>query len=284
MIYDCAVIGAGPSGIIASVQLKRYGYTVILFEKKQVGGLLRNAYKIENYLGFYNGISGKELVSLFAQHLHSSGIEPVYAEVLHVTKKRLFEVNTKKRTYKARCILIATGTVPKKANIPGEEELSGSKVFYEIADLPLEGGKKDILIVGGGDVAFDYALHLFELGHTPHIVTQGKIKCLPILRKRGEEKKIPYIENVTPLQIVSHPSLEIRCMNKTFKADAVLIAVGRKPTHPLLEVSHKNGFFFAGDVKNKTYRQVHIATGDALKTVMTIARYLQNAHKKRNWK
>ena len=54
-IIDCAIVGAGPAGIISSIQLKRCGFNVILFEKDQVGGLLKNANKIENYLGFING-------------------------------------------------------------------------------------------------------------------------------------------------------------------------------------------------------------------------------------
>lgn len=284
MIYDCAVIGAGPAGIIASIQLKRYGYTVILFEKKQLGGLLRNANNIENYLGFSKGISGKDLGLIFSKHLHSFGIEPVKAEVISIKKQTVFEICTKTKTYKAKSVLIATGTIPKKLKIPGEDELVGSKVFYEIADLPFHGAKKEILIIGGGDVAFDYALNLSEGGHNPTIIMRSVTQCLPILKKRADKKKIIYVENVTPLSIQNKSKVEVICANKTFKADAVLIAVGREPITPYLEVLNTDGLFFAGDVKNKKYKQIHIATGDALKTAMNIAHYLQNAHKKRDWK
>ncbi len=290
MIYDCVVIGAGPAGIIASLQLKRQGYNVLLFEKNQIGGLLRNAYFVENYLGFERGISGKELATIFCRQISSFGIELVNAEVIKIRKQRLFEIYAKKKKYKARSVLVATGTVPKKAKIINENEYCGSKVFYDIIDLidsidlPFTGAKKDILIIGGGDVAFDYALHLFELGHNPYIIMRSTVQCLPLLRKRVEKKKIPYVENVIPLRIENKTKVEVLCTHKTFKADAVLIAIGRTPTYPQLEVPNKVGLFFAGDVKNKKYRQVHIATGDALKTAMVIEHYLQNVCNKRNWK
>jgi len=55
-----AIIGAGPAGLAAAIQLQRYGIQPFIFEEKSIGGLLKNANKIENYLGFPNGISGKE--------------------------------------------------------------------------------------------------------------------------------------------------------------------------------------------------------------------------------
>jgi len=66
---DVAVIGGGPSGIAASIYLKRAGVDVILFEKYEIGGLLSNAHLIENYPGFPSGISGKKLCKLFEEHL-----------------------------------------------------------------------------------------------------------------------------------------------------------------------------------------------------------------------
>ena len=60
-----AIIGAGPAGIACAIQLIRQGYSPIIFEKGEIGGLLKNANLVENYLGFPGGISGKKLCSLF---------------------------------------------------------------------------------------------------------------------------------------------------------------------------------------------------------------------------
>lgn len=81
MIYDCIIIGAGPAGLIASVQLKRDNFNVMLIEKNAIGGLLKNSNLVENYLGFPNGITGTELVKVFKNQLRSSGLNPIHAEV-----------------------------------------------------------------------------------------------------------------------------------------------------------------------------------------------------------
>ena len=64
-VEGVTIIGAGPAGIAAAIQLKRYGITPLLLEKNMLGGLLRNANLVENYPGFPVGISGLHLTSLF---------------------------------------------------------------------------------------------------------------------------------------------------------------------------------------------------------------------------
>jgi thioredoxin reductase len=285
MIYDCAIIGAGPAGIISAIQLKRSGLNVIIFEKNKVGGLLRNANRIENYLGFPLGISGKELITLFEKQLHSFSIKPMAAKVSTIKKTNLFEIYTAKNRYRSHCVIIATGTIPKKIGIPGEEELSGKKVFYEVADIPLTVTPKDILIIGGGDVAFDYALNLYERGQNTFIIMRNTSTCLKLLLKKAREKKIPYFENSTPLCLYEDGDIVIvDCSHETFKCDFVLIAVGREPAYPSLDLENGDGLFFVGDVKNGKHRQVHIATGDALQTAIKAKKYLENANKIPNGK
>ena len=66
---DAVVIGAGPCGVAAALQLKRSGVRTLLFEEQSVGGLLRNANLVENYPGFPKGISGRRLCALMEEHL-----------------------------------------------------------------------------------------------------------------------------------------------------------------------------------------------------------------------
>ena len=403
MTYDCAIIGAGPTGIISAIQLKRSGFSVILFEKNEIGGLLRNANLVENYLGFPGGVSGSELVAIFHQQLKKFKIQLVKAEVTsichaeeetrsgsvskHESKAGIYQIQTPKKTYHAKTIIVATGTTPKTANLPGEAELVGKKVFYEIADFlhchsngqkchpcesrdlsppnssttPLSSPPKtpskpirdkryeipDTIILGSGDAAFDYALNLHKQGHHPTIVMRDVPNCLPLLQKRVAQQKIPVFENLHPLRLCHSresgnlsprpakttspssppktPSKPIRdtryhipdtkialvCKEKTFIVDYVLIAVGREPTFPQIDIpdqaSHSSqpGLFFAGDVqhsgdvqnsndtpvipgsdqesaiqnsallKTPPYRQVHIATGDGLKAALNVIKYLQ---------
>ena len=72
-VYGVAIIGAGPAGLAAAIQLQRYGIDALLLEAEAVGGLLRNANLVENYPGFPQGIPGMELARLFAGQLERGG-------------------------------------------------------------------------------------------------------------------------------------------------------------------------------------------------------------------
>ena len=70
---DIVIIGAGPAGSAAAIQLRRYNLSPLVFEANQIGGLLRNADRIENYPGFSEGIAGQDLVKLLKDHLRNAG-------------------------------------------------------------------------------------------------------------------------------------------------------------------------------------------------------------------
>lgn len=279
MTYDSIVIGAGSAGMVAALQMKRSGLCVLLFEKGEVGGLLRNAHAIENYLGFSGGVSGRELISCFREHLMRQEVPLISEEVMEVGKKNnVFLIRTAQNVYRSTAVVIATGTAPKKLNIEGEEEFYGTKLFYEVADLPDGVREKDVVIIGGGDAAFDYALTLSARGHTPVVVTRGKTSCLPLLKKRAERRLIRSIEYSPPLSICQRGErLEVRCVRSVLDADYVFVAVGREPRYPRITTQNREGMYFVGDVRGDRYRQVHIAAGDALRTAMEICHSLSTS-------
>ncbi len=90
------IIGAGPAGIACAIQLSRFGYQPIVYEKAEIGGLLCNANFVENYLGFPFGISPDYLIESFSQHLVKYEIDLRYEEVITVDfKSQRFIINTK---------------------------------------------------------------------------------------------------------------------------------------------------------------------------------------------
>lgn len=269
---DCIIVGAGPAGILSAVQLKRLGFSVLLFEDGKVGGLLRNARFVENYLGFPEGVTGENLARFFEAQLKRFKIDPIPEEVLEVSKKRSgYQVQTNKNDYQTKTVVIATGTSPLKAGLKGEDDLAGKKLFYHVIDIPESKKSKKILIVGGGDAGFDYALNLHDQGHEPTIITQGKIKCIRLLKRGADVRDISYFEGVNPKEVKpSGRGIELACNKQKFTADYVLVAVGREPRLPHIRGKGK-GIHFAGDVHNDFSRQVHIAAGDALTIAMKIA-------------
>ncbi|HLD32728.1 MAG TPA: NAD(P)/FAD-dependent oxidoreductase [Candidatus Peribacteraceae bacterium] len=272
MTYDSIIIGAGPAGMVAALQMKRSGLDIVLFEKGEIGGLLRNANCVENYLGFPDGISGKELIRSFQDHLCKHKISIIREEVVEIGKEdAVFSVRTSGHTYLSSTVVIATGTVPKKAGIGGEEEFCGSRLFYEAADLPADGQQNTVLVIGGGDTAFDYALNLSGRGYVPTIVMRDTVSCLPLLKMRAEKRGIRTVEHMPVVRIsLGAGQLEVQCASQCFQADYVLVAVGREPRYPRIATKSRRGLYYAGDVRSGQYRQVHIATGDALRVAMEI--------------
>ncbi|MCX6581099.1 MAG: NAD(P)/FAD-dependent oxidoreductase [Candidatus Aminicenantes bacterium] len=189
MNLEIAVIGAGPAGIAAAVQLKRFDLEHHVFEKNRIGGLLWNAHRVENYPAFPDGIPGAQLAALFENHLENFHIPVIPDAVISLdfhTGQDRFLLSTAAGTFTANFVIVASGTEPKTRGILGliPGELERYVVFEIFPLLGLTG--KNIVIVGAGDIALDYALHLSEFqGNNITLVYRSeKINALPLLVRR----------------------------------------------------------------------------------------------------
>ncbi len=284
---DIIIIGAGPAGIAAAIQLKRSGFNPIVFEKKNIGGLLNNANLVENYPGFPGGITGPDLVRLFKEQLESFGIEIIYEQVQSLDyDNELFTAATKSNKIESKAVIIASGTKPRLSNDIKISRIIRNKIYYEVTDL-LELEEKNITIIGAGDAAFDYALNLARKNSITILNRGENIKCLPLLFDRVKsDNTIKYLSQIQVFEIdgTAANQLLLKCRNKNedidIISDYVILAFGREllldfMTENLLkekdELEKKEQLHFVGDVNGRLYRQTSIAVGEGVLAAMKIA-------------
>lgn len=288
---DVIIIGAGPAGVAAAIQLKRSGLDLVVFEKEKIGGLLNNANLVENYPGFPGGITGSDLVALFKEQLESFGIEIIYEQVkLLDYDNEIFTVQTISKKTESKAVIIASGTKPKRANDFKISDKIKNRIYYEVADL-LDLKDQDITIIGAGDAAFDYALNLAKKNKVT-ILNHGKnINCLPLLYDRvNKEESVKYLSQIQVFEIneSSTNQLSLKCRNSSedidIISDYVILAIGREVsldfmTKNLLskkdELEKEELLHFIGDVNGRIYRQTAIAVGEAVLAAMKIERKLR---------
>ncbi|MFC1528438.1 NAD(P)/FAD-dependent oxidoreductase [Candidatus Latescibacterota bacterium] len=284
---DVVVIGAGPAGIAAAIQLKRSNIEPVLFEKEEIGGLLRNANLVENYPGFPDGITGLDLVKLLEKQLKNTGVTVSFESVSELDyRNEVFFTKTNRRTIRSNIAVIATGTKPRKTSVIDVSDEIKSRVFYEIVPI-IDSKKKKVAIIGAGDAAFDYALNLSKNNEVTILNRSEQTGCLPLLWERYlKSENISYLRNVTVERIRKESNnLTIKCIiddsqkKIQIKSDYVIFATGREPCLDFLGNEFKknfenliksNRFYMIGDVKNELYRQAAISVGDGIKAAMKI--------------
>ncbi|MEM2988107.1 MAG: geranylgeranylglyceryl/heptaprenylglyceryl phosphate synthase, partial [Candidatus Bathyarchaeia archaeon] len=149
--WDLIIIGAGVAGLTAGIYAVRSGLKTLIIEEKMTGGTTADAPIIENYPGFER-ISGSELMQKMAAQCRGLGVvinefEKVVSLDLKGEEK---SVKTNKGIYKAKAVIIASGTSYRELGVPGEKEFRGRGVSYcGVCDGPLFKGKR-VLVVGGG--------------------------------------------------------------------------------------------------------------------------------------
>ncbi len=284
-LIDVAIIGAGPAGIAAAIQCHRQGIDFILFEQAQVGGLLNNAHLVENYPGFPAGIAGRFLIDKFSRQLSNLAVPIINEQVTQIDfRDNAFNIITNSEIRQAQYIILATGTKPVTTELSISQSLNG-RVLYEIIEI-IKTTSQQIVIIGAGDAAFDYAMNLGQRNHVIILNRGDQIKCLPLLFERANaHKNIEYLENtsITAVEKTSAGQIKIACIqsgdNISIYANYLVFAIGRDPNDACLspklrscqkQMIEKGRLYLAGDIANGHYRQTAIAVADGIRSAMQI--------------
>lgn len=292
MIYDLIIVGAGPAGLTSAIYGLRAGLTVLLIEKAAPGGQIAITPNVENYPG-YISINGYELSSKMYEQASMLGLDSVFDEI---TKYDLTgEIKTVyglSAEYKAKTIILALGAKERELEVENEKRLIGRGVSYcATCDGAFFKGKT-VAIVGGGNTSFDDCIYLSGVVKKVYLIHRkdtfrAEERLVNRVKQIAEETNvIEFVLNSTVEKInggdkVSSITVKNVDNKEEFDLpiDALFIAIGRKPeTENLKGVidltsdgyiltddkmqTNVKGVYAAGDIREKTLRQIVTATSD----------------------
>lgn len=216
-MYDVIVIGSGPAGITAAIYSKRRNLSILVISKGN--GTLQKAEKIDNYYGFENGISGKELYVNGIKQAKNLGIDFIEDEVINIEYINQFTIETVNSKYEAKAVILATGVSRNVPNIKGIKEFEGKGVSYCAVCDSFFYKDKDVAVLGDGN----YAIHEFEtlkpIASSVTILTNGNT----MVENRDSSievnsKKIREFRGDTKLEKVEFEDNTIQNLNGVFIA------------------------------------------------------------------
>ncbi|KAA1415403.1 thioredoxin-disulfide reductase [Nocardioides humilatus] len=302
-LRNVIVIGSGPSGYTAAVYAARAQLAPLVFEGSvTAGGALMNTTEVENFPGFRDGIMGPALMDEMKAQAERFGAELIADDVVEVDltgDEKI--VKTADATYRARAVILATGSGYRKLELDNEEKLSGRGVSYCATCDGFFFREQHIAVIGGGDSAIEEATFLTRFGSKVSLIhRRDSLRASKIMQERAfADPKLEIVWNSEVASINGEESLESITLRDTvtgetrdLAATGLFIAIGHEPRSELLQgqvdlddngyvlVKHPStatnlpGVFAAGDVVDHHYRQAITAAGTGCAAALDAERYL----------
>jgi thioredoxin reductase (NADPH) len=301
-IYEVIIMGGGPAGLTAGIYTSRHGLKTLLLEGKRLGGRAADAHMIENFPGFPEGVTGKELMERFVAQAEKFGVEFRIEKIMGLNiLDDLKMVLTTDNAYQARAIIIATGVALADSHkkLPGEDKFKGRGVSYcAICDGPFF-KDKIVAVLGPGEDAVEDALRLEDVAAKVYAIPgfKGYKEGVEGIQKLIESEKIDVIEGadaesiggdgyVTGLKLMGSQQI-------TLDVDGVFIVRENAPTAEILneagiltdergcitvdryQQTNIEGMFAAGDCVCGGM-QVVTAAGEGGKAALAVLRYVKS--------
>ncbi len=303
--YDVIIMGGGPAGLTAALYAAREGLDTLVIEKGAPGGQVGITQVIDNFPGFDKGITGEEFARRLTNQARRFGVEILQAqEVTGLRCNGLYrEVLTADGScYAAHALLLATGARYRRLHVPGEEELIGVNIhFCATCDGAFYKGR-EVLVVGGGNSAFEEGLFLTRFATRVTLITRGtRPKASRVFQEKvAEHKQMSVLTNRTVQRFLTRGGhlAGVRVLDQaanrveTWHPDGVFVFIGMTPnseflppdiardrqgfvlTNATLETTVK-GVFAAGDVRAGATAQAASAAGEGATAALMIRQYLQ---------
>lgn len=308
--YDLVIVGGGPAGLAAAIYAAREGIDAIVVEASALGGQAAISDRIDNYPGFPEGIAGSELADRFVAQARRYGVELLPAVSVTAVQHDgddLVTTLASGQDLASPAVILATGSMYRRLDVPGEEGLIGAGVhFCATCDGPLYRGADEVVVIGGGNSALEEGLHLSEFARRVRVLTKSDLTASALLQDRVRSD--PQFIIHTGIDVVSLEGDQGRFAavvardhdsgtEHRFPAAAAFVFIGLRPnteflgaeferdeggflvTGPTMQTSVA-GVFAAGDIRSGSTKQLGSAVGDGIAALLMTRRYLEAGHHK----
>jgi len=301
--FDVIIVGGGPAGLAAGLYAARMDLRTVLVDRGPLGGQLHNTELIEDYPGI-ESILGPELALKMSEHARKFGLdareyEPVTS--IGVDGDEKVVILDSGGELRAPAVIMAAGGLPRKLEVPGEEELAGRGVSYcAVCDGAFF--KNEVLaVVGGGDAALEEGDFLTRYASRVHIIhRRDEFRAQPILQDRARaNKKIDFILDAKVSEIAGEGKVASIRYDRDGEAfelpvGGVFIFVGFTPNSDILKVhvdhdaagyiltkadmsTSVEGLWAVGDVRAQLTKQIATAVGDGTTAAVAASAYVSSA-------
>ncbi len=303
ILYDCIIVGGGPAGLTAGLYCARAKLNTILFEKGTLGGQIAITDLVENYPGFPEGISGKELTKKFKEQAERFGLRILRKEVSKIERvgKEIFLHLRTGELVRSKTVILTVGSNPRRLGVPGEEEFLNRGVSYcATCDGALFEGVP-IAVIGGGDSATQESLFLTRFASKVYLVhRRDQLRAQKHLQEKVlSNPKITFVPNKVVEEIKGGDFVEKILLRDArdnslseLPVEGVFIFIGLEPNTGFLKGSLElddkeyiitdermrtsmEGVFAAGDCRSGATGQVAVAVGEGCIAAIEAERYIE---------
>ncbi|MFN4319557.1 MAG: thioredoxin-disulfide reductase [Aquificaceae bacterium] len=305
ILYDAIIVGGGPAGLTAGLYCARAKLNTLLFEKGTLGGQIAITDLVENYPGFPEGISGKELTQRFKEQAERFGLSIIRKEVSKIERvgREIFVHLRTGELVRSKTVILTVGSNPRRLGVPGEEEFLNRGVSYcATCDGALFEGVP-IAVIGGGDSAAQESLFLTRFASKVYLIhRRDQLRAQKHLQEKVfSNPKIEFIPNKVVEEIKGKDFVEGLLLRDTkdgslseLPVEGVFIFIGLEPSTGFLKGSvdldergyiitdgrmrtSMEGVFAAGDCRSGATGQVAVAVGEGCIAAIEAERYIEES-------